>query len=200
MLLVGIIVIPLVLAGPSLLGQVLPDQVEFLNSLYWPVASLLSVLSLTTLYHVSVPVRTPWIRDTPGALLTLAIWFIGSYLVRWIISISVGGTSIYGPLATPIVLLIWLYVISLAVLIGAALNAAIEQVWPRREIREAKERRQPVPSGPKPRPGMETGELDLPLNRPPVPSPLDPADPLAPTRQSRGRRAKNPVAPVDKRR
>jgi membrane protein len=200
-LLVGIIVIPLVLAGPSLLGQVLPDSVEFLNSLYWPVASLLSVLSLTTLYHVSVPVRTPWIRDTPGALLTLAIWFLGSFLVRWIISISVGGTSIYGPLATPIVLLIWLYVISLAVLIGAALNAAIEQVWPRREIREAKEKRQPAEQGPKPRPGMETGELDLPLNRPPVPNPLDPADPADQVARATSRRkAQNPVAPASKRR
>ena len=37
--------IPLVLAGPTLLGEVLPDQVDFLDSLYWPVASLLSVVS-----------------------------------------------------------------------------------------------------------------------------------------------------------
>ncbi len=79
-LLVGIVVIPLVLAGPTLLGRVLPDQVEFLNSLYWPVATLLSVLSLTSLYHVSVPVRTPWRRDLPGALLAIAIWFLGSYV------------------------------------------------------------------------------------------------------------------------
>ena len=62
------------------------------------------------------------------------IWFAGSFVVRWIISISVGGTSIYGPLAAPIVLMIWLYVLAIAVLIGAALNAAIESVWPRREI------------------------------------------------------------------
>ena len=40
------------------------------------------------------------------AVLTIAIWFLGSFAVRWIISVSVGGTSIYGPLATPIVLLI----------------------------------------------------------------------------------------------
>ena len=67
-------------------------------------------------------------------MLTLLIWFVGSFVVRWIISISVGGTSIYGPLAAPIVLMIWLYVLAIAVLIGAALNAAIESVWPRREI------------------------------------------------------------------
>ena len=172
-LVVGIIVIPLVLAGPTLLGRLLPDQVDFLHSLYWPVAIVLSLLSLTSLYHVSVPVRTPFYRDLPGAVLTIAIWFLGSFAVRWIISVSVGGTSIYGPLATPIVLLIWLYVISIAVLIGAALNAAIEKEWPRREITEARERRRPAASGPKPHPGMETGEVELPLNRTPGASPLD---------------------------
>ena len=69
------------------------------------------------------------------------IWFVGSFVVRWVISISVGGTSIYGPLAAPIVLMIWLYVLAIAVLIGAALNAAVESVWPRAGDRpEARER------------------------------------------------------------
>ena len=171
-LLVGSVLIPLVLAGPALLGRALPDQVDALDRLYWPVASLLSVVSLTSLYHVSVPVRTPWKRDLPGALLTLVIWFAGSFVVRWIITVSVGGTSIYGPLAAPIVLMIWLYVLAIAVLIGAALNAAVELVWPRRELAEARELRQPAAPGPKPRPGMDTGEVELPPNRPPARNPL----------------------------
>jgi membrane protein len=185
-LLIGAVVIPLVLAGPTLLGEILPEQVDFLNSLYWPVASLLSVISLTSLYHISVPVRTPWYRDLPGALLTLAIWFLGSFAVRWIIGISVGGASIYGPLATPIVLLIWLYVISIAVLIGAALNAAVEKEWPAREITEARERRRRATSGPKPQPGLDTGELELPPNRTPG--------------ASLGEPDRKSVAPVSKRR
>jgi membrane protein len=186
-LLVGIVVIPLVLAGPTLVGELLPEQVDFLDSLYWPVATLLSLVSLTSLYHVSVPVRTPWIRDLPGAVLTLLIWIAGSYAVREIISLSVGGASIYGPLATPIVLLIWLYVISIAVLIGAAFNAAVEKEWPRREIAEARAARRPATSTHKPSPGMETGELELPPNRTPGASPLDhaPRNPVAPTRERR---------------
>jgi membrane protein len=170
--LVGSVVIPLVLAGPQLLGRLLPEQVDSLNQLYWPVASLLSVLSLTSLYHVSVPVRTPWKRDLPGAVLTLLIWFAGSFVVRWIISKSVGGTSIYGPLAAPIVLMIWLYVLAISVLIGAALNAAIESVWPRREIIEARQDRRPAPAAGKANPGYDTGEVELPPNRPPGKNPL----------------------------
>jgi membrane protein len=172
-LFVGAVIIPLVLAGPTLLGRVLPEQVDFLESLYWPVASLLSIVSLTSLYHISTPVRTPWKRDIPGALLTVGIWYLGSFAVRWIISLSVGGASIYGPLAAPIVLLIWLYVISIAVLIGAALNAAVEKEWPRREITEAREHRRPATARSKPSPGMETGEIELPPNRPPAHSPLE---------------------------
>ena len=189
-LLVGIVVVPLVLAGPTLLGQLLPAQVGFLDLLYWPVATVLTVVSLTSLYHISVPVRTPWIRDMPGALLTLLFWFGGSFLVRWIISVSVGGASIYGPLATPIVLLILLYVLSIAVLIGAALNAAVETEWPRRELAEARASRLRAGSARKPRPGMDTGEVELPPNRTPAPSPLEAADgagrggkPLAPLRK-----------------
>jgi membrane protein len=186
---VGSIVIPLVLVGPSLLGKLLPDQVGFLNSLYWPVASLLSVLSLTTLYNISVPVRTPWRRDLPGALLTLVIWFFGSYVVRTIISISVGGTSIYGPLTAPIVLLIWLYVLAIAVLIGAALNAAVETIWPRREMLAARSERIIATPDFKPVPGMETGQVQLPPNRTPPVRPTTgrrrPGKPLARTDEPR---------------
>jgi membrane protein len=171
-MLIGSVLVPLVLAGPSLLAKVLPDSVDFLDSLYWPVASVLSVISLTSLYHVSVPVRTPWRRDLPGSLLTLVIWFAGSFVVRWIISKSVGGTSIYGPLAAPIVLMIWLYVLAIAVLIGAALNAAVESIWPRREITEARADRVVATSEAKPGPGFDTGEVELPPNRPPAKNPL----------------------------
>jgi len=178
---VGSVVVPLVLVGPTLIGKMLPEQIGFLNSLYWPVATLLSVLSLTSLYHISAPVRTPWRRDVPGALLTITIWFLGSYVVRWVIEASVGGTSIYGPLAAPIVLMIWLYTLSIAVLIGAALNAAVESMWPRREVQvarqEALEKQLPGPDGRRrrmKRPGLDTGEIDLPPNRPPVDNPLAP--------------------------
>jgi membrane protein len=138
-LLIGIVVVPLVLVGPTVLADLIPAEASVLNLLYWPVATVLSIVSLTSLYHISVPVRTPWRRDLPGAVLTLLIWYLGSFVIRWIISISVGGASIYGPLAAPIVLMIWLYVLAIAILIGAALNAAVEKRWPQREIEDARD-------------------------------------------------------------
>nr|MDQ4008099.1 YihY/virulence factor BrkB family protein [Actinomycetota bacterium] len=89
-------------------------------------------------YHLSVPVRTSWRYDVPGASLALAMWILGSYLLRWTLEHVVGGTSIYGPLAAPIAVLLWLYLTSLAVLIGAALNAAFDRVWPESETARAR--------------------------------------------------------------
>jgi membrane protein len=127
----GILTIPLVVAGPSLVDRVLPPRLEALNALYWPVVVVLCVVFTATLYHVSVPVRTSWRYNLPGAALTLVFWIAGSWLLRWFLTASAGeSTSIYGPLATPIAVMIWLYILSIAVLIGAALNASFDELWP----------------------------------------------------------------------
>jgi len=79
---------------------------------------------------VSVPVRTPWHRDLPGAVLALLIWIVGSFGLRIFLAGSLSGVSVYGPLSAAIAVLAWLYVAALAVLIGAALNAEIDRLWP----------------------------------------------------------------------
>jgi membrane protein len=125
-LLIGIVLVPLVLAGPDVVADIVPDRVAFLRSAYWPSVLVLSVGFMTTLYHLSVPVRKSWRSGLPGAVFTLSMWILGSYFVRWALGLSAGGTSIYGPLAAPIAVLLWLYVLSISVLIGAAINAAID--------------------------------------------------------------------------
>ncbi|NYD20873.1 YihY/virulence factor BrkB family protein [Kineococcus aurantiacus] len=131
-LLVGVVVVPLVLVGPRLLGEWLPPNVRWLTTLYWPVVLVLSVFCLATLYHLATPVRSRWWRDVPGALLALVGWLVISWVLRRTLSYSVTGpsTSIYGPLAAPVVVLIWFYFLAITVLIGAALNSAVDRVWP----------------------------------------------------------------------
>jgi membrane protein len=130
-LVAGIVLLPLILAGPTLVNQVLPPSLEIVGNLYWPVVLVGSVCMLATLYHLSVPVRTRWRADLPGAAVTMAIWVIGSVLLRLVLTQSIGSTTIYGPLAAPIAFLIWLYVISIAVLIGAAVNSSLDEIFPR---------------------------------------------------------------------
>ena len=126
----GVVIIPLVLLGPTLIDGWLPDRVRFLGSLYWPVVVVATMAALTTLFHVATPQKTRWWRESPGAVLALVIWVLASFVVRGAVGLSLDGTSIYGPLSAPIVVLIWLYALAIAVLIGAGLNAATRVLWP----------------------------------------------------------------------
>jgi membrane protein len=133
------VTIPLVVAGPTLVAKWLPDRLSVLSGLYWPTVLVLGVCFLTTLYHVSVPVRTAWRYNLPGAVFTMFCWVFGSALLRFVlVGTAQGSTSIYGPLAAPIAVLLWLYLLSIAVLIGAALNAAFDQIWPQKELTTAR--------------------------------------------------------------
>ena len=109
----------------------LPIQLAWLGNLYWPIVLVGSVALLATLYHLAVPVRTAWRSDLPGAALTLALWLGGSALLRLVLGFTIGTTSLYGPLAAPIAVLVWLYLISLSLLVGAAFNASLDPGDPR---------------------------------------------------------------------
>jgi membrane protein len=127
----AVVVLPLMLLGPGLLSSWLPDAAAAATrAFYWPTLVVLSVLLLASMYHVATPRRSPWRRNLPGAVLAMAIWLGASYVVRISLEASMGGTSIYGPLSTPIVLLVWLYALAVAILIGAGLNAAVRALWP----------------------------------------------------------------------
>jgi membrane protein len=135
----GVVSIPLVVAGPSLVADWLPERADFLIGFYWPVVIVICICFLATLYHVSVPVRTNWSFNLPGATFTLFCWIVGSYLLRWFLTATAADSkSIYGPLAAPIAVLLWLYLVSIAVLIGAAVNAAFDEVFPQKATTRAR--------------------------------------------------------------
>ncbi|MFD8206097.1 YihY/virulence factor BrkB family protein [Streptomyces sp. NPDC059695] len=146
-LLLGAVVLPLAVVGPDRVVELVPWGTEVVAVLYWPAVILLSIAFLTTLYHVSVPVRSPWIEDIPGALVALGMWVLGSFLLRIYLTSQVEGPTIYGSLAAPIAVLLWIGISAFAVLVGAAVNAAIDRVWPSvatAAAREANERARAV--------------------------------------------------------
>jgi len=131
LLVAAVVLLPLVLAGPGLVDRAVPDRLGAIGYLYWPVVLVGTAAALATLFHLAVPVRTRWRTDLPGAALTLLLWLGGSALLRLILGLSIGSSSIYGPLAAPIAVLLWLYLINLALLVGAAFNASLEANEPR---------------------------------------------------------------------
>lgn len=142
-ILIGAVVLPLAVVGPDRVVEFMPWGTEVVSVLYWPLVILLSIAFLTTLYHVSVPARSRWTEDVPGGLVAFGMWVLGSFLLRIYLTSTVEGPTIYGSLAAPIAVLLWIGVSAFAVLVGAAVNAAIDRVWPSvatAAAREANER------------------------------------------------------------
>jgi len=98
------------------------------KSLRWAIAILTSVAVMLVIYHFAVPRTLPWQSVLPGAALTTAIWFPVTMLFGWYVGHYAEYSLLYGSLATAIVLLVWMYILSVIVLLGAEFNA---QVFPR---------------------------------------------------------------------
>jgi membrane protein len=133
--LLGVLVLPVLVLGPAKIVSFAPHRVQgdvatFVNALYWPVVVVILLIGLTSLYHVALPKRLPWHRGIPGAVFAGCIFLLGSYALRIYIDSVVRRAYLYGALASPIAVLLFLFLLALAVLLGAEFNAAVEEMWP----------------------------------------------------------------------
>lgn len=136
-MLLGVVLLPLFVLGPTLLPRLFPKGVRstassVIHASYYPVVIVLPLLGLITLYHLAPPRRLPWRRGAPGALLAMAVFLAGSTGLRSYITFLLEHNHAYGTLAAPIAALLYFYVLGLGVLLGAELNAAIEVLSPTR--------------------------------------------------------------------
>ena len=135
----GVVTIPLVVAGPTLVARCCPTG--WSSSTASTGRSCCCSGSASWPRSTTCPCRSGRAGATtcPGAVFTMFCWVFGSALLRLVlVGTAQGSTSIYGPLAAPIAVLLWLYLLSIAVLIGAALNAAFDQIWPQKELTKAR--------------------------------------------------------------
>jgi membrane protein len=142
--LASIILLPVLVLGPSHLVRIFPDRLHQSAHLvivigYWPVVILISLALLATLYHRAVPVRRPWRRALPGAVVAVVIWVSGSFVLRVWLEWAFRRTATYGPLSAPVAVLLFLYLTALAILFGAELNAEIDRSWPHPETEGVRE-------------------------------------------------------------
>lgn len=109
----------------SLLG--LGEVYSFVWSvLRWPVAFVMLVLWATTLFHLA-PCRKDhgWRRDIPGAIVTAVLWLVVSLGLNLYLTLAAGANPVFGVLGGGLILLVWLYLLSLSLLIGGELNPII---------------------------------------------------------------------------
>ena len=91
----------------------------------WLIAILTSVAVIALIYHTAVPRTQPWHSVLPGATLATVMWFFVTMLFGWYLQKYADYSVIYGSLGVAIALLVWMYMISLVILIGAEFNALL---------------------------------------------------------------------------
>lgn len=126
----------LVLAGPAIaeyVGATLhlgPLFVWSWKILQWPIVFALVSAAIALIYHVAPDADQDWAWLTPGAVLATVLWFAASLAFKFYVSNFGDYDATYGTVGGVMVLLLWFYVSSLAILIGAELNAEIEHASP----------------------------------------------------------------------
>jgi len=95
------------------------------GAIRWSIAILTSIAVIQLIYHNAVPRTQPWHSVLPGAVLSTVMWLLSSALFGWYLQHYTDYSVIYGSLGVGIALLVWMYLISLVVLIGAEFNAML---------------------------------------------------------------------------
>jgi membrane protein len=124
MALAGVVVAPVAL---KLLGIPGTSWTAVLSLLRWPVLYLVILLALACLYRYG-PSRThpKWRWVTWGSAIAAAIWLIGSLLLSWYVANFGTYNATYGSLGAVIGFMVWMWLSTAIVLLGAEINAEME--------------------------------------------------------------------------
>jgi membrane protein len=77
-------------------------------------------------------------RITPGATLATVLWLIASELLSFYVSRMGSFGATYGSLGAAVGVMLWFYISAYAVLLGAELNARLEEVSEEAALRMAR--------------------------------------------------------------
>jgi membrane protein len=144
-LLVGAIVLAMVVVGPLFgVGAELAERTGTgtLFSTLWtwarpPLLVLALIAWAATMFHLAPNHTTPWRADLPGAVVTMVLWLLGAAGFRIYLELASDDTNaLLGALGGALTLLLWLYVMGLALLLGAEVNAQLARRRRRRAAQD----------------------------------------------------------------
>jgi membrane protein len=94
----------------------------------WVLIAVLIMIALAVLYRVAPDRDSPKMRwASPGAIVATLLWLIVSLGFSLYVSLFASYAKTYGALAGIVVLLMWLWLTSYALLFGAEINSEAEQ-------------------------------------------------------------------------
>jgi membrane protein len=93
----------------------------------WPVLLVLLLIGLAVLYRYGPDRRAArWQWVTVGSAIAAITWIIASFLFSWYLTSFANYNATYGSLGAAVGVMIWLWISTTVMLLGAELNAEIE--------------------------------------------------------------------------
>jgi membrane protein len=119
----AVVILPIVLGYVGLGGWT-----EFiLRMSRWPILLLLVIVGLAVLYRFGPSREQPrWEWLTVGSVLAAVAWLVSSALLSWYLGNFANYDATYGSLGAAIGLMMWMWISSIVILVGAELNSEIE--------------------------------------------------------------------------
>jgi membrane protein len=93
--------------------------------IHWTIAISFTVLAVELIYFLAPDVKQRFVATLPGAILSVVIWIVLSYLLGIYFRNFANYNRTYGTLGGFIALMTWLYWTSFVLLIGAELNGEL---------------------------------------------------------------------------
>ena len=120
-----------------------PDFARFVNRLMavppafarlWPVIRVGTVfvcfvVALELAYFLGPNLKQRFKSTLPGAIFSIAVWFLGSAGLAFYLNHLSNFSKLYGGMGAVLALMFWIYLIALATLAGAELNAELAKRW-----------------------------------------------------------------------
>lgn len=126
----SIVAAVIAIATPALAGAIGGPLETLILWLRIPLAALIMMLVLALLYYFLPDVEQDFRFITPGSVTAVILWVLASLGFSLYVSNFGSYEVTYGALGGVIVLLLWMWISSQAVLLGAEINAVIEHLSP----------------------------------------------------------------------
>lgn len=120
---VSVVVVPTILS----IWDGFDFTVRFLAWLRWPLVAMVIMFALSAVYRFGPSRRKArWRWVSPGGMIATLLWLAGSWLFSQYVSHFGNYNETYGSIGAVVILLMWFFVSTWIVLLGAEINAEIE--------------------------------------------------------------------------
>lgn len=118
------------IATPAVAGALGEPLGTIVLWLRWPVAALIMLFVIAFLYYLLPDVQQSFHFITPGSAVAVVIWILASLGFSLYVGHFARYEVVYGALGSVIVLMVWMWLSAFVILVGAEINAVIEQYSP----------------------------------------------------------------------